>query len=430
MNRAALVLAVTCALSSVAAAETFDIVTFPPPSGFAKHDAAALRAFTLVDNKAGTFCRITLHASMATLGSAQKDFDADWRDLIAKVYKPTTAPKTEAAEAGGWKVTTGIAPFSWEDRAAVSALVMMTSPTTRFAISYAATGDCIPQLTSLVGSLQLAGSTATTVPPAATAPPETTTSGGWSLAALPDFVEARQNKFVVRLHYATQIPDGLRADPEGKRDHFWSTFVAPRYAGVKNVRKPRPQSYADSEMVEADALEIASKQHVHVAFHMFTASGVVTAVEVVAPSKQALDAAYADSAAISALRDVNRFAVAPKELVGTWSDSSGSFLQYYNVYTGNSAGLAIGASSYKVDFTAKGTFKSQLKAVAGRTGSLSFHKENQAGSFKLEGGALVTKSGGVTRRYHAWFEAVRGGRILHLVDQKKSGMHDMLIREN
>ena len=42
----------------------------------------------------------------------------------------------------------------------------------------------------------------------------------------------------------------------------------------------------------------------------------------------------------------------------------------------------------------------------------------------------ATKSKTATRTHDAWFEAVRGGRILHLVNQKKTGMHDKLIRQN
>ena len=235
---------------------------------------------------------------------------------------------------------------------------------------------------------------------------------------------------MVRLHHATPIPEALRGDPEAKRDHFWNTLVAPRYADVKNVSKPRIEAYATSEMMEADVTELATKQRVHVAFHMFTANGVVSAVEVLAPSKDALDAVYADATKVAALRDLNRFAISAAELAGTWRDSSGSFLEYYNVYSGSSAGLAIGASTYKVDFSPKGTFASQVKAVSGRTGSLSFGKENRAGGWKIVGGwTLVTTSGAETRSYDGWFEAVRGGRILHLVDQKKSGMHDVLVRQ-
>jgi len=432
MNRSLITLGIACVLAGTASAESFDIASFSPPSGWSPEATKSSRVFTRIDSGAGTFCRITLHASMATLGSPKLDFDADWRDLIATPFKPTTAPTVESrVKAPGWQLTAGAAPAVWSKREAITALFMMTSATQRFAVSYVATGDCIAQMAPFIDALQLASvaapaATSSTNPSDATA---TATTGGWSVTSQPDFVEARRDKLVVRLHFATAIPDALRGDPDAKRDHFWSTFVAPRYADIKNVRKPRIEAYATSEMLEADASELATRQRVHVAFHLFTANGTVSGVEVVAPSKDLLDVACGDATKVSALRDLNRFAISAKEVTGKWRDSSGSFAEYYNVYTGNSAGLAIGASTFKVELTAKGTFASEVKAVAGRTGSLSFGKENRAGTWRVVDGTLVTTSGAVSRSYTGWFEAVRGGRVLHLVDQQKSGMHDVLIRQ-
>ena len=170
MNRALVALAITSVLAGVASAESFDIASYAAPRGWSKQDAKGVQAFTTVDKKAGTFCRITLHASMQTLGSSKLDFDADWRDLIATPYKPTAAPKIDARDARGWQVTAGTAPFDWEKHAATAALVMMTNARTRFAVSYLATGDCLAQLRTLIDSLELkpvdAAPAATTAPTA------------------------------------------------------------------------------------------------------------------------------------------------------------------------------------------------------------------------------------------------------------------------
>jgi hypothetical protein len=235
MNRVLVALGIACTLAGAASADSFDIASFSPPSGWSRQDAKDIRAFTTVDKAAGTFCRIALHASMKTLGSPKLDFDADWRDLIATPYKPTAAPKLDTREVRGWKVTAGGAPFAWDKREAVAMLYMMTSTSKRFAVSYIATGDCLAQLGSVIDSLDLASAeraAASDVTP----PPTTTAPATSGVTIQKDFVEARQGKVVVRLHYATPIPDGLRGDPEAKRDHFWNTFVAPRYADVKNVR--------------------------------------------------------------------------------------------------------------------------------------------------------------------------------------------------
>lgn len=421
-------------LCGTAAADTFDLATYAAPSGWTREDGSHARGFTTVDRVAGTFCQISLHAATASLGSAERDFDADWRELVATPFK-ASAPKVGApSAAGAWTITSGAAAAKWREHDAAAALFVLTGGGNRFSVVYFATGDCAAALTAFMSKLVLAapaGSTARPAPAVTNEPaPASTVKGGWTITAQAGFVEARGQQLTVRLHYVSPIPDALRGDPDAKRDHFWNTLIAPRYTDATNVQKPRIEAYAASEMMEADLIEAATHQRAHVAMHQFTENGLVNVVEIVAPSKQALDAAYPDATRIAALRDLNRFALSTADVTGAWRDSSGAFASYYNIYTGDSAGVGVASSTYKVAFKSNGTFTSEVKAVVGRTGQLSFGQENRAGRWKVaDGWTLETTAAGVKRAYAGWFEAVRGGKVLHLVDKAKSAMHDVLARQ-
>jgi hypothetical protein len=424
-----LALAVLLTTVTVAHAETFDIATFTPPAQWQPQNASGTVAYTTTDQKAGTFCRLQLMASVPSTGSAASDFATDWKGLVVASLAPTSAPRTEPPRsADGWDTIVGGAPFKSSQRDGLALLIVMTGHGKRFSILYSATGDCSAQFDPFVRSLTLASPTPTPAAPAQGG--ATTTSGEWKLEGGSEYVEARRDAFTVRLHFALAMTDDLRRDPEAKRDHFWNTLVAPRYTQITNVRKPRIEAYATSEMMEADMIETRTRQRVHVAFHMFTSNGIVSSVEVVAPTKAVLDATYADATKVDALRALNRFPLTTKDVTGSWADSTSAFAEYFNIYTGNSAGVGISAASYTVAFAAKGTFASKVKAVTGMAGRVRFAQENRAGTWSLaDAWTLVTQDGPVRKRYSGWFEQVKGGRMLHLVEADKSGMHDVLFRQ-
>lgn len=419
------------AAAGAARAEVYDIATYAAPAGWARQDTATSRTFTAVDRQAGTFCRLVLFTATASTGDARRDFDTDWQGLVATPYK--TEPVRPQAErgAGGWQLVSGSAPFVWDGRRAEAALLVYSDGSRRFTVSALGTADCTPALSALRASLVLAAPASVAAPAARPAPaPAASAEGGWTLAAVADFVEARRGAVTVRLHHAAPIPDALRADAEAKRRHFWDTLVLPRLADVRNVLVSRIEPYvAVSDWIAADATDRASGSPVRVVLHLFTAQGVVRGVEVVAPNATELAAVGATGEQAAALRELNRFPVQPADLPGRWSDSGSTFAQYVNAYTGANAGTAVQGSAYTLVFDASGRYTSEFKSVSGFVGSLRFGQENRAGTWRLQGGQLETQADdGKRRSFRAWFEAVRGGRVLHLQDTQYAAMHDVLAR--
>jgi hypothetical protein len=95
--------------------ETFDIVTYTAPKNWNKDVKPGVVNYTNVNAATGGFCVITMYASTASTGDAQKDFFNKWNELVATPYKAEPNPQTETQiNADGWKVVTGAAAVKLE----------------------------------------------------------------------------------------------------------------------------------------------------------------------------------------------------------------------------------------------------------------------------------------------------------------------------
>ena len=92
--------------------EIFDIVTYTPPKDWKKDAKPGVVNYTHVNTAAGTFCVLTIYASTAGTGDAQKDFKKEWNELVVTPYKADANPQTETqTTADGWQAVTGAAPI-------------------------------------------------------------------------------------------------------------------------------------------------------------------------------------------------------------------------------------------------------------------------------------------------------------------------------
>lgn len=99
-------------LQAIAQTETFDIATYKAPEGFKKDAKPGVVNYTNINAGAGSFCVISLFASKAGTGNAGKDFEREWKALVAIPYNAEASPKTETqTTAEGWEVVTAAAPI-------------------------------------------------------------------------------------------------------------------------------------------------------------------------------------------------------------------------------------------------------------------------------------------------------------------------------
>ena len=107
--------------------EKFDIVSFTPPSGWQEKSSDEARAFLISDEKAGTFCMITLLRSVPSQGNSKTDFDLVWKTMVADQFGPTSKPQRgESGLKQGWTGETGVAPFESEGMKGAAMLTTLT----------------------------------------------------------------------------------------------------------------------------------------------------------------------------------------------------------------------------------------------------------------------------------------------------------------
>ena len=115
----------------------------------------------------------------------------------------------------------------------------------------------------------------------------------------------------------------------------------------------------------------------------------------------------------------NRFAIAAADLPGHWTESSSNAMEYYNAYTGSYAGMGIASSDNDFYFNQDNTYKSKHTSATGSTGNLTTFNLEYSGQYIVSNWEvdLTNRRDGKPDNFDAYFEAVKGGRILHFQKQ-------------
>ncbi len=109
--------------TGIQAQTTFDVFTYKEPNGYKKEVKPGLISYTKTDNKAGTYCIISLYSQSLSSGNLTKDFDNDWASLVATPLSVTNAPeKDKGDEITGWKTISGGANFEFSGSTSMALL--------------------------------------------------------------------------------------------------------------------------------------------------------------------------------------------------------------------------------------------------------------------------------------------------------------------
>ena len=185
--------------------ETFDIATYTPPKDWKKEAKQGVVNYTNVNTTTGGFCVIAIYASTASTGDAQKDFNKDWKELVATPYKAEANPKTETQTTDdGWKVVTGAAPVKLDGTDLYIILTVVSGFGKTICIRSSLTDQSYTaQIDALFVSMELDKTKTSTVNNNNTAPIQTTgaagkfgqmiykTPAGWSEKTYQNAVEFR-----------------------------------------------------------------------------------------------------------------------------------------------------------------------------------------------------------------------------------------------
>ncbi|MBC7898873.1 MAG: hypothetical protein H7070_02370 [Saprospiraceae bacterium] len=255
---------------------------------------------------------------------------------------------------------------------------------------------------------------------------------GWNALDTADWVQVTKGGTAVFLHYGIQNTDETRNFDDNKRiEHYWNLLISPRYR-VSNINVAKTD-YAKYDRVyfgEADGVEISTGKKAHIALMITSENGFANCIEVVTPDQASLTQQFPNYDKIKEMNNYNKFAVSAKDLPGTWENSSATYSQYYNTNTGNYAGMG-GVSTYdKFIFRSNNTFNYEYIGVSGMMGTPGVHTEKRAGKFTVSNWDMtITDKKGTPVAHFAQFEAIRGGRVLHIQNKQYSGLKYRLYKQ-
>jgi len=274
---------------------------------------------------------------------------------------------------------------------------------------------------------------AAAAPAAQAAPPPeadwgyTTTrfSDGWVSTVRPDWVEVSKGPLKVLLHHAREEDRAYMSVLQEQTALFWKLLVAPRYQSVGPlfVERFNVGGYQPANVAAGDLVESASGRKVYVVLYSHKGRGTRW-MEFVAPDRASFEREFGpyrqddtDWNRWGALMNSNRFALAPKDLAGTWSDNFASATALVYAASGRSAGMLYTGGNTEIAFDG-GRYTMSITSAVGQAPNIRVQTQTYSGTYTLPDAWAVAFDNnfeGRTRRFKAAFEAVAGGRVMKLV---------------
>jgi hypothetical protein len=426
-----------------AGVETVDIATVTFPDGWTRTVKERTYVLhTVEDVAAGTFCQLYAMVSATSTGALESDFDTEWNEQ-AKNFNLKSATPIATRAIKGWSTkaakgtlvhngrTVTVSVYVYSDKAKRLAYLTVTNDAKKYA----------KPMATFLSSIAISSSSTTTPPPANEAPApagkgkRTNFSDGWVSVEEADWVRAVNGEVTVLVHHRTfDLRDFVNQD--GVK-HVWAQLVAPRYKSQSAVWVRR-NFWSDGDhmngkdWIEADA-KTGDGKAVHVA--LFRGGNGQRWIEVITPTQAVLHGKITkvvegdgtNWAPLVALSNLNKFSVAAADLPGQWASSSGAGVEYVNIYTGNSAGAAYASSTSNITFKSDGTYDSVWKGASNTQDGrgTQFGQEKYKGKYSVKEWevTLTNRFKGATHTFTAQFEAVAGGRVLHLWRGQAEELH-------
>ncbi|HRJ31049.1 MAG TPA: hypothetical protein PLV21_03200 [Cyclobacteriaceae bacterium] len=430
--------------------ETFDIISYSPPKGWKKESTDNVVSFVTTNNKTGEWCRLSVYKSINTNRTPAADFDHEWNELVAKVYQGTTKPVPESSVEDGWTALSGVSAFTWQGKSSTVLLNTISGYGLEVVVTVIMNSRAyMNHIQAFLSSIDLQKpvqtSSATVIPPTVTpSNPTLAASGthgitksttyfddGWTAKVMDDYVLVTKENTKFYMHYGFPIPPNAASSESGTTQANWDKFITPRYTVTNLWLNPDVGSWGGSYnyYAEGTAIERSTGKQVYIGFRTII-DGAYFCVEAVAPTKEEYLRHFPTIASLKDMRGSNRFAITKQDILGDWSSSDGSALQYYNVYTGQSAGMQFSQGAQEFFFRNTDDYNANISGAMGTMGGSQVVFDNKyKGKFSVTDWEIsCTGYGGVTQVFTAYFEAVRGGRILHIAKKDAPGVHYPLVK--
>jgi len=247
---------------------------------------------------------------------------------------------------------------------------------------------------------------------------------GWSSTIKDDWVEITKQNVKILLHYPVLITDEMR--PQLVVSCF-QLMALNRYTVNNAVEFQYDPGNFPYYLMQAEVVDNATGQNKLVTFLAKPVNGTAYCMEIITADNAELDQYFQSMEQIEAMFNYNKFAIGPNDLIGKWEEGSGAFAMYYYVVSGNYAGMSITVGHLKYRFINNRNYEKESQAVINNQYIIqTTNGLYTTGNWEIN----TTDDGGQTTAFDAWFEAVKGGRILHIVKKQYTSEHYQLGKMN
>lgn len=248
---------------------------------------------------------------------------------------------------------------------------------------------------------------------------------GWTSKIYDDYVQVTKGNIKVLLSYREKFNESeYSGTGKEKGITYWNSYVGKYFNLGEAMIRPRT-TFSDysRDYVEGWATDkqTGEKRFVAMMINIFPYTGVLSVVIASAPDDQQLKQAFpkADREFDNDLLPMygyNKFAVGPNDLVGKWSSNGGSTMNWYSTTTGQNVGATGAVTGDWFEFKNGGTYNSQHSGATGWVGSMNTYQQKYKGTYTVTNWSVTIdhRWDNKTQVCEAWFEIIKGGRILHL----------------
>lgn len=448
---------------ALTAQETYDIFTYRIPNGFMQTNKNG--TVLVYEKKEGKeYCQLALYAATTGTGNDAADFNKAWDIFARNPQQGVAGPETMQYDtSASWHNYIGAASGTYNKKKFALYVYSFTKgDLTFFAAVVCTRQDYLPAAQTFIASIQpnaakfaqknntpVNNNTTVATSPGNNNPstnnyntskssnritkPTLTFNDGWTSTAYDDYVSIIKNGTEVRLIFADgQLDKSRPQNTSNFEPYYWDNVVRKYYRITGQViNKEKPQyAYGEKDIWMAPAADITSGKQGYVAMILSPNNGGMALITVFAPNKEYFNSNFMSTADFNRMWGYNKYNATLPDIIGEWKNSGGSAMEYYNVYTGNSAGMATAHVSDKFIFKPNGYYESEHTGTSTFQGALRHGKSNYSGTYALNDITLTATGRGAEDpgEFICYFEAVKYGFMLRLMNKKYSGINMILYK--
>ena len=434
--------------------ETFDIFTLTPDQKWKRSDFSDNIQFTL--QQGNSWAIVGLYKSTGTTGSVETDFQADWNDLVGKIYTVTGEIFKDQKSAGGLQLITGSSAGSWQGQNVNIILITFTGTTSRSTILITSNDQeniLDNDIAAFMGSLSVSNasealsSTSNQSQPAGGnnyQPPmmqsavgsgsfptpaeqpvieSTMMQEGWFVEATNDYMQYTRDDIKVIQYFMAENPT---------KDQYWQETLSKYFsAGSYNAYDDgRITSFVTIEFASCYATYRATGQQYFIAWSVDWQNDA--AFLAIAASEATYLNYFPHPSKLGEMLQFNNFQVNQQAIQGTWTNDDGAAVQMYNVNTGNYAGMAVAQASRKYTFSGN-EYHFFAQGSTGMVGTAQVFQSEEKGTFQVNNYEMTVEiSTPKPERVEYWvaFKYAKNIKTLWIQNKQASGLTFTLVRKN